>query len=178
MIQVLKMKRLNYSKISGRSLLTVGILAFGLLCQSMSAFAFPAGSKVYPLLGSKMSSDYGNRRHPIKRVIKHHDGIDLAAPLDAPIRSISDGVVIFADPYGGYGRYIVVRHLGGLTTHYGHCHNIKVRPGQRVKAGQILGTVGTTGLTTGPHLHIEIRINGVAQDPEKFLPDLASVAEG
>lgn len=133
---------------------------------------------VYPVMGPRMSSDFGVRRHPVKKVRRHHDGIDLAAPIGAPIRAIADGQVMYADPHGGYGKYIVVRHLNGFTSHYGHCDTMDVAPGAKVAAGQIIGTVGSSGVSTGPHLHFEIRREGEAQDPEKYLPGLADEAAG
>lgn len=138
----------------------------------------PVTSFVYPVLGPRMSSAYGKRTHPIKRAVKHHDGVDLAAPRGAPIRAIADGTVVFADPHGGYGKLIVIEHRGGMTSHYGHCEKISVNPGSRIKAGQIIGTVGSTGKTTGPHLHFEVRLKGVSQDPERFIPGLAAGAAG
>jgi murein DD-endopeptidase MepM/ murein hydrolase activator NlpD len=125
-----------------------------------------------------MSSDFGVRKHPLKKVRRHHDGIDLAAPVGAPIRAIADGQVMYADPHGGYGKYIVIRHTNGFTSHYGHCDKMEVVPGASVVAGQIIGTVGSSGISTGPHLHFEIRRNGDAQDPEKYLPGLADQAAG
>lgn len=133
---------------------------------------------VYPVMGPRMSSDFGVRKHPIKKARRHHDGIDLAAPVGAPIRAIADGQVMYADPHGGYGKYIVVRHLNGITSHYGHCDTMEVIPGHTVTAGQIIGTVGNSGASTGPHLHFEIRRDGEAQDPESFLPGLAEEAAG
>jgi murein DD-endopeptidase MepM/ murein hydrolase activator NlpD len=142
-----------------------------ILASSRTAF-------VYPVMGPRMSSDYGTRKHPVLKVRKHHDGIDLAAPIGAPIRAIADGQVVYADPHGGYGRYVVVRHLDGFTSHYGHCEKLEVAPGQRIAAGQIIGTVGSSGISTGPHLHFEIRRNGETQDPERYLPGLADQAAG
>ncbi len=133
---------------------------------------------VYPVMGPRMSSDFGIRKHPVKKVRRHHDGIDLAAPVGAPIRAIADGQVMYADPHGGYGKYIVIRHLNGFTSHYGHCDKMEVTPGATIVAGQIIGTVGSSGVSTGPHLHFEIRRDGAAQDPEKYLPGLADQAAG
>ena len=133
---------------------------------------------VYPVMGPRMSSDFGLRKHPIKKARRHHDGIDLAAPVGAPIRAIANGQVIYADPHGGYGKYIVIRHQNGITSHYGHCDTMKVTPGHSITAGEILGTVGSSGASTGPHLHFEIRRDGAAQDPEMFLPGLAEQAAG
>lgn len=133
---------------------------------------------VYPLMGTRMSSDYGLRRHPIRRVHQHHHGIDLAAPRGSIIRAIASGQVLYADPFGGYGKIVVVKHSNGLTSHYGHCDTLNVKPGDMIKAGDVLATVGSSGLSTGPHLHFEIRINGKPQDPERYLPGLATPAEG
>lgn len=145
----------------------------GTLVVASSRMAF-----VYPVMGPRMSSDFGVRKHPVKKVRRHHDGIDLAAPVGAPIRAIADGQVMYADPHGGYGRYIVIRHNNGFTSHYGHCEKMDVAPGATVVAGQIIGTVGSSGVSTGPHLHFEIRHNGAAQDPEHYLPGLADEAAG
>jgi murein DD-endopeptidase MepM/ murein hydrolase activator NlpD len=143
-----------------------------------AAFAMPKNAYVYPLLATKVSSDYGLRKHPIKKAVRHHHGMDLAAPKGAPIRVIKSGMVVFADPYAGYGNLVVVQHGNGLTSHYGHCNTILVKPGQRVRAGQIIATVGSTGISTGPHLHFEMRIKGEPYDPERFLPGIADLAEG
>lgn len=136
------------------------------------------GTYVYPVMGPRLSSSYGNRRHPLKKVTQHHHGIDLAAPAGAPIRAIADGQVMFADPYAGYGKLVVVRHSNGLTSHYGHCAKILVQPGSHVHAGDIIGTVGSTGISTGPHLHFELRKDGTTLNPEKLLPGLADSSAG
>lgn len=133
---------------------------------------------VYPVMGPRLSSSYGKRRHPVKKVTQHHHGIDLAAPAGAPIRAIADGQVMFADPYAGYGKLVVLQHSNGLTSHYGHCSKISVEPGALVRAGDIIGTVGSTGISTGPHLHFELRKDGTTLNPEKLLPGLADSAEG
>jgi murein DD-endopeptidase MepM/ murein hydrolase activator NlpD len=134
---------------------------------------------VYPVMGPRMSSDYGLRRHPKLKKVRHHHGIDLAAPAGAPIRAIAAGTVIFADPYGGYGNLVVLRHDDGITTsHYGHCKSIKVKTGERVPTGAVLGTVGSTGISTGPHLHFEVRVAGQPHDPETLLPGLAADSDG
>lgn len=153
------------------------MLAVILLCSAFTANATPAGV-VYPLMGTRISSDFGVRKHPVLKKVKHHGGIDLAAPHRAPIRAVKEGTVVFADPYGGYGKLVVISHADGLTTHYGHCDSISVRTGQHIRAGQVLGTVGSTGRVTGPHLHFEIRKNGTPIDPETMIPNLATSAEG
>lgn len=133
---------------------------------------------VYPIIGPRLSSKYGSRHHPVYKVTRHHNGVDLAAPKDALIRAIGDGVVVFADPYSGYGNLVVVQHEGGITSHYGHCSKIHVSPGARVTAGEIIATVGRTGLATGHHLHFEIRRQGEPLDPEQIFPGLAARGEG
>lgn len=151
------------------------------------AIALPSGgalkvlggtSFVYPVMGPRLSSGYGMRVHPIKRYSRKHQGVDLAAPLGSPIRAVSKGVVVFADPYAGYGKLIVIRHGSRVTTHYAHCDSIKVKIGQKISAGDIIGTVGNTGHSTGPHLHFEMRVDGTSIDPERFIPDLATSAAG
>jgi murein DD-endopeptidase MepM/ murein hydrolase activator NlpD len=164
------------------------IVALATSVCSPSAQAIPVGSWgsnltasnfVYPVMGPRTSSSFGVRKHPItKKARKHHDGIDLAAPTGATIRSIASGHVIFADQFGGYGNLIVIRHANGLTSHYGHCNETSVRVGQKVLAGDVIGTVGSTGRSTGPHLHFEIRRNGEPEHPERYLPGLASQAQG
>lgn len=133
---------------------------------------------VYPVMTPRISSAYGMRKHPLLKFSRKHQGMDLAADLDAPIRAVAGGVVVFADPYAGYGNFVVIRHSEGVTTHYGHCDRIQVKPGQRIQAGTIVGTVGKTGLASGPHLHFELRVNGVAQNPENIIPDLADHPDG
>ena len=136
-------------------------------------------SLVYPLMGPRESSSFGVRKHPIrKKHTHHHAGIDLAAPRGAAIRAIADGRVMYSDPHGGYGNFVVIEHAYGLTSHYGHCDALKVRVGQKVKAGDIIATVGSSGASTGPHLHFEIRRDGAPQDPESFLPGLDVPARG
>lgn len=153
-------------------------LVLSLFIYKESSMALPATSYVYPLVGTRISSDFGKRIHPVAKSAKHHSGIDLAAPYGSQVRAVLDGTVIFADPYGGYGNLVVVQHANGMTTHYGHCRTLIAKPGQKIRAGQIIATVGSTGISTGPHLHFEIRVNGVAKDPQNFLPGLADEAVG
>lgn len=129
-------------------------------------------------MGPRLSSSFGMRFHPIKRFSRAHKGLDLAAPVDSPIRAVAGGTVVFADPYAGYGNLVVIKHNGKVTTHYAHCNKIEVHPGQHVKAGQIIATVGNSGHSTGPHLHFEVRFDGEPRDPELFFPGMADQAEG
>jgi murein DD-endopeptidase MepM/ murein hydrolase activator NlpD len=84
-------------------------------------------------------------------------------------------MVIYADRHFGYGNLVVIKHDGDLTTHYGHCEKILVKPGQTLRAGAVIGTVGETGVATGPHLHLEVRRSGRPQEPLKMLPGLKNM---
>ncbi len=101
---------------------------------------------------------------------KPHKGIDIAAPHGTNIRSAQQGVVLFSGTMGTYGKMVVVDHGDGFSSLYAHCSKLVARKGQKVRAGQILAREGSTGRSTGPHLHMELRYNGVAVDPEKYFP--------
>lgn len=104
---------------------------------------------------------------------RNHNGIDLDLRTGQPVYSMFPGVVRYAGTYGGYGRLVVVRHYNGLETYYAHLHRIKVSSGMVVDAGELVGTGGNSGRSTGPHLHLEVRYKGIAIDPSRFL-DLSS----
>lgn len=117
-----------------------------------------------PLAG-RLSSSYGLRVHPILGGLRWHGGVDLAAPAGTPVRATSDGVVERAAWSGGYGLMVELDHGQGTESLYGHMERITVAAGQSVKKGDLLGYVGSTGLSTGPHLHYEIRRGGHTVDP-------------
>ena len=94
-----------------------------------------------------------------------HQGIDYGAPMGSPIDAATDGVVSFAGWHGGHGNYVQIRHAGGLGTGYAHMSRIIAHAGEHVRAGQLIGYVGSTGLSTGPHLHFEVFRNNVAVNP-------------
>jgi murein DD-endopeptidase MepM/ murein hydrolase activator NlpD len=94
-----------------------------------------------------------------------HAGIDFAAPYGSPIYAVTDGVVSYAGRHGGHGNYVRLEHGHGLATGYGHMSRIAAAPGQRVRQGQVIGYVGSTGLSTGPHLHYELYRNGQTVNP-------------
>jgi len=121
-----------------------------------------------PLKGY-VTSGIGSRRDPFdSSVIEHHDGLDISAPYGSPVYAPADGIVIFAGQREGYGKLVVIDHkYSGVTTRYGHLSKINVEIGQRVYLSDVLGYVGTTGRTTGPHLHYEIWWHGRLQDPLK-----------
>ena len=121
-----------------------------------------------PVEFSRISSRFSNRRwHPVLHKWRAHKGVDYAAPRGTPVRASGDGKVIHVGKKGGYGRLIVIRHGGRYTTAYGHLNGYArgIRSGKKVKQGQIIGYVGSSGLATGPHLHYEFRVNGVHRNP-------------
>lgn len=122
------------------------------------------GGMIQPVHG-RMTSPYGARRHPILGYVRMHAGIDFGAPWGAPIFAVSDGTIAFAGRHGGHGNYVKINHGGGLGTGYGHMSRIAVASGTRVQAGQVIGYVGSTGLSTGPHLHYEMYQNGRTVNP-------------
>lgn len=121
-----------------------------------------------PVHFSRISSRFNpNRKHPILKTARPHRGVDYAAPTGTPILATGDGKVSFAGTKGGYGRTVILSHGGKYTTLYAHMSRFKkgLRNGQRVKQGQTIGYIGSSGLATGPHLHYEFRVNGVHRDP-------------
>lgn len=131
-----------------------------------SATTWPVYS---PLAAYALTSNFGGRWHPILGEYRNHLGIDMAAPAGSPVYATASGIVRFAQWNGGYGLFVVLDHGGGLMTRYGHLERILVTAGQTVRAGDLLAYVGSTGLSTGPHLHYEIWLNGAAIDPKRYL---------
>jgi murein DD-endopeptidase MepM/ murein hydrolase activator NlpD len=127
-----------------------------------------------PLTFSRKSSGFAMRLHPIFNTQQAHLGVDYAAPTGTPAMTVGDGVVIFAARQNGYGNVVEVRHGNGHTTLYAHLSKINVRTGQTVQKGQVIGAVGSTGWSTGPHLHFEFRVNGVHVDPQKIIQQAQS----
>ncbi|WP_052121535.1 M23 family metallopeptidase [Inquilinus limosus] len=117
----------------------------------------------------RMSSPFGYRIHPITGVETLHAGLDLVAPRGTPIFATGSGRVLRAGVAGGYGNLVEIQHAEGLVTRYGHMDSIAVTEGQAVTAGTVLGTLGSTGDSTGPHVHYEVRRGGQPVDPMPFL---------
>ncbi len=122
-----------------------------------------------PIPYARLSSGFGGRRHPVLGRMRMHKGVDYAAGTGTPIQAAGDARVEFVGRKGGYGNAVVLNHGGGKTTLYGHMSRFaKIRVGQRVAQGTVIGYVGSTGMSTGPHLHYEFRVNGVHMNPLKM----------
>ncbi|MBU2587845.1 MAG: M23 family metallopeptidase [Alphaproteobacteria bacterium] len=130
--------------------------------SGMPLIGYPAG---LPLHNGRLSSGFGYRFHPLSGRYQPHAGVDLAAPMGAPVAATADGMVGSAGWMGGYGLTVEVDHGSAIQTRYAHLSAMAVSPGQSVKQGQIIGFVGSTGRSTGPHLHYEVRVAEVAIDP-------------
>ncbi|QGM99575.1 M23 family metallopeptidase [Methylocystis parvus] len=123
-----------------------------------------------PLSGDlQMTSTFGYRTDPFFGRPALHSGVDLREEYGAPVKATAAGTINVAGPQGGYGNLVEIDHGGGLATRYGHLSAINVVPGQQVTPGMVVGRVGSTGRSTGPHLHYEVRIDGEAVDPSRFL---------
>ncbi len=125
---------------------------------------------IAPLAGPiNISSGFGERMHPIKKVKKHHRGVDFRAPIGTPVLATSDGVVVKVErKTTGYGKRIIIRHDEHFQTSYSQLSEIKVEEGQAVKKGEVIGAVGSSGASTGPHLHYEVIKDGKAENPEAY----------
>ena len=126
------------------------------------------GRFIWPVNGS-VGSGFGPRIHPISGGSRMHTGVDIGASSGTPIKAADDGIVVMAGPNGGYGNWTLIDHGGGLATGYGHQSSIGVSRGQRVSRGEVIGRVGSTGASTGPHLHWEVRVNGNPVDPMRWV---------
>jgi murein DD-endopeptidase MepM/ murein hydrolase activator NlpD len=130
-----------------------------------------------PLEFRRLSSVFGLRMHPVLGTLRRHAGIDFAAALGTPVRAVGDGAVIKAGYSGGFGKLVEIRHRDGMVTRYGHLRGFAplVAEGQIVTQGQVIGFVGSTGLSTGPHLHFETLVNGVSREPTRTLREASGV---
>lgn len=116
-----------------------------------------------------VTSDFGSRISPLSGMPKFHEGVDIAAPYGSVIYAPADGKISFAGSKGGYGNALVLDHGYGVSTMYAHTSAFYVKEGDKVKRGQMLAAVGSTGSSTGPHLHYEVHVDGVPTDPMKFV---------
>jgi murein DD-endopeptidase MepM/ murein hydrolase activator NlpD len=122
-----------------------------------------------PVMRGRRTSGFGRRIDPFRRTWANHTGIDFSAPIGTKIHATADGKVVRAGYYRAYGNTIDIAHEGGIVTRYAHLSRIHVRVGTQVKAGQAIGTQGTTGRSTGHHLHYEVRYRNTPLNPDKFL---------
>lgn len=116
-----------------------------------------------------VTSEFGVRNHPIAKRFKMHNGVDIASPIGTPIKAPAGGKVVFAGRSGGYGNTVVLQHGYGISTLYGHLSQINVKQGETVKRGDVVGELGTSGYSTGPHLHYEVSVDGIPDDPLAFI---------
>lgn len=137
--------------------------------QNKNRGVLGSGSMIWPVSSRRITSPFGYRVHPILKKKKNHTGIDIAASRGTPIYAADSGVVMMSRYNGGYGKMISIDHGNGISTLYGHCDALLVAEEQRVEKGQQIGLVGSTGLSTGPHLHFEVRKSGVPVNPMNFL---------
>ena len=127
---------------------------------------------------TRFGSSFGIRFHPILKVVRPHEGIDLTAPRGTPIYATADGRILQAGyRAGGFGKKILLDHGYGYRTLYGHCEEVMVKTGQEVKRGEVIGIVGSTGLSRSPHLHYEVHVNGRPVDPINYYANDLSADE-
>jgi murein DD-endopeptidase MepM/ murein hydrolase activator NlpD len=124
--------------------------------------------RAFPVLG-RISRGFGLKNDPFTGDVRHHRGVDIAAPYGTAVKAPAAGWVIFAGWEAGFGRLVILRHKKGYETYYGHLSSIAVKSGQKVTAGALLGRVGSSGYSTGPHLHYEVRQYSRALNPSRFL---------
>lgn len=153
-----------------QSLINQALAAQKTSAQSASASVSGTGTMQWPCPSTKrLTSRFATRQHPIDGVTKMHNGIDIAGGYGADIIAADSGTVLFSGNSSSYGKYIVISHGGGLTSLYAHCSQLLVSAGAIVSRGQTIAKVGSTGKSTGPHLHFEVSLNGSRQDPLSYV---------
>jgi murein DD-endopeptidase MepM/ murein hydrolase activator NlpD len=130
-----------------------------------------ATPSIWPVRGW-VTSGFGKRMNPLTGEPGRHMGVDIANEANTPIHATADGLVTYAGWEAGYGRVVVIEHGYGFSTRYGHCNRVDVKVGDQVTRGQVIGYMGSTGMSTGSHCHYEVRIHGVPVDPMKYLPKI------
>jgi murein DD-endopeptidase MepM/ murein hydrolase activator NlpD len=148
--------------IKRRQLDALGVVPTDAGAASLQGFVRPASGT--------LGSGFGPRLHPIYRIVRMHSGVDIGGRTGDPVFAAKEGEILFAGRRGGYGNAVIIEHAGGVNTVYAHLSKIGVSAGDRVATGEAIGLIGSTGLSTGPHLHFEVRVGAVAKDPELFLP--------
>jgi murein DD-endopeptidase MepM/ murein hydrolase activator NlpD len=123
---------------------------------------------IWPVDG-RLQGYFGKRMDPFSGEGALHRGVDIGAPVGTPVHAAADGVVVYATTMNGYGRVVVIDHGNGLQTYYAHLSRFAVIPGQEIRQNEVIGSVGSSGRATGPHLHYEVRLHGVPQNPARYL---------
>ena len=124
---------------------------------------------VQPVQNLKFTSNFGIRSDPFRGTAAMHAGVDIPGPVGTPIYATGDGVIVYAGWMNGYGNLIKIKHELGTETRYGHLSKIRVKVGQKVSRNSLIGDMGNTGRSTGPHLHYEVRVDGKAVNPMSFI---------
>ena len=153
-------------------------IQLALLGSNRYSFQYTGGQFIWPIAksGTYITSQFGNREHPIQGVEKLHSGIDIGnAGFGAPVVAAADGVVTYAGWLGGYGNCVMIKHSDSLITLYGHGQTILTTVGKQVSQGETIMEVGSTGNSTGPHLHFEVRLNGTSVNPLPYLQGNAEI---
>ncbi len=163
----------NISPIRPNVSLTASILGAGGIANAQTpnliASLKPASPEFLPpVTDFPLTSGFGNRIHPISGDVRFHEGVDFGTPNGTPVKAAKQGTVAFAGWHGGYGKTVIVQHAADYETLYAHLDELLVNAGDRVPQGKILGLSGSTGYSTGPHLHFEIRNHQVAQNPMRY----------
>ena len=142
----------------------------GAMAYSSNPVEYTGGKFMWPVPSTtRISSNYGYRIHPIYKVKKFHTGVDISAAYGVDIVAAGDGTVTLATTNGGYGKCIIINHGSGISTLYAHNSSLLVSVGDKVTRGQVIAKAGSTGVSTGPHLHFEVRINGATTDPIPYV---------
>ena len=171
-----RLEALRGSALSGAATagLDMGLTHNASLTDWMRAAAVPV---LWPVIGP-ITGSFGERIDPFNGEGAFHSGVDISCRYGEPVLAPADGVVTYADYYNGYGRMIQIDHGGGVATRYGHLSGFAVGDGQSVRKGQVIGYVGLSGRSTGPHLHYEVRIHDTPVNPHKFLRSTFAQFEG
>ena len=143
--------------------------------KDLKKHATPSG---WPVRSGYITSKFGYRNHPIYKRSKFHAGVDFASKRGTPVLATADGVVVFSGWQSGYGRMVEIRHMDGLKTRYAHNQKNLVKEGDMVKKGQTIAKLGSTGRSTGPHVHFEVRKNGQAVNPLNYVGKKKSTTSG
>ncbi len=146
-----------------------------ILPQNVTQNAYILSSPITAVCKGTVTSQFGQRIHPITQKPGFHTGIDIANKKGTPISAAFSGSIYDCGTNEAYGNYILMRHSDNLYTFYGHCDSLNVRKGMNIRRGEVIGHMGSTGYSTGPHLHFEIRIEGTRVDPAYVLKGIDGI---